>query len=350
MRSSNSSAHMTKKNYKTHHRKTHKKMFVGGGDSFFSKLGSLFKSSDDVPDYGRMNCSPAVKGKTVDSATCYTANAAKKMKTTYNNTLASTTSHTKIVSEEPKQIMRELKKAFSDKCSKKKEDCLVNQMPHSVKEELDEELFAPDQPAEWKKNPNEWLSNFDIADVLEQYEKAYPHFQLLGPTSIDFNKKLSRSQKKCVDDDLCTFQLKHYLDKNKRDFGIIFNLSEHDEEGTHWVTLYIHIDDKATHNSFLFFFDSIGSKAPKEVLEFVKKVKEQGKNMGIPMRFIQNRKEHQYGDTECGMYSLYFIITMLTGEVSDTKHLSVDRRIQYFTKKRIPDKTIEKFRNKYFNS
>ena len=45
-------------------------------------------------------------------------------------------------------------------------------------------------------------------------------------------------------------------------------------------------------------------------------------------------------NTECGMYCLYFIISLLSN-----KH-----DFNYFNTKRIPDKHVEEFRNIYFNN
>ena len=50
--------------------------------------------------------------------------------------------------------------------------------------------------------------------------------------------------------------------------------------------------------------------------------------------------EHQQGNTECGMYSLFFIIHMLEDKLT-TKYL----KSHIFD-----DKYIEKFRNVYFNT
>ena len=47
--------------------------------------------------------------------------------------------------------------------------------------------FTPYKPTEWEKNPVEWLSNFDILNVLKQYEEKYSDFKFIGPTPIDFN-------------------------------------------------------------------------------------------------------------------------------------------------------------------
>ena len=49
--------------------------------------------------------------------------------------------------------------------------------------------------------------------------------------------------------------------------------------------------------------------------------------------------EHQYQDTECGIYALYFTISLL-----EEKH-----KPQYFLTHRITDNTMKKFRKIYFN-
>jgi hypothetical protein len=50
---------------------------------------------------------------------------------------------------------------------------------------------------------------------------------------------------------------------------------------------------------------------------------------------------HQYGKSECGMYCLYFIITLLEETNKPEKFLN--------KKIRIPDKEMEKYRDIYFN-
>ena len=50
-------------------------------------------------------------------------------------------------------------------------------------------------------------------------------------------------------------------------------------------------------------------------------------------------QEHQMEDTECGIYSLYFIIHVL-----EDKHNE-----EYFKTHTITDKCVEKFRKIYFN-
>ena len=71
----------------------------------------------------------------------------------------------------------------------------------------------------------------------------------------------------------------------------------------------------------------------------------------VELKRIINLTEHQMGDTECGMYSLFFIISMLTntigGDEKKTFKNYIDK-INFFTKKRIDDKEMENLRDKYF--
>ena len=92
-----------------------------------------------------MNCSPLVEGQTVSDDTCYTSDALLKIATAYNKNNPTN----KIVSTDPKVIFAELKTKLT-KC--KKEDCWLSQLPESEQKYLDEFLFAPDKPSEWKKN------------------------------------------------------------------------------------------------------------------------------------------------------------------------------------------------------
>ena len=97
----------------------------------------------------------------------------------------------------------------------------------TIRKKLDLQLFAPDQPKEWKKNPDEWLSNYDIMDVLKQYEETFPCFHVIGPTPIDFDSRPKDLDNKCVWEELCNFRLEKYIKEKKRKIGIVFNLDDH---------------------------------------------------------------------------------------------------------------------------
>jgi hypothetical protein len=223
----------------------------------------------------------------------------------------------------------------------KKEDCWLNQIKDvDLKKRIDRYIFAPDKPYEWKKNPNEWLSNFDIMNVLEQYEQTYKNFEFIGPTPIDFDAVVSGH---CIQNELCKFNLPSLIKKGKTHIGVIFNLSPHTSSGSHWVSLFID-----TKEHVIFFFDSAGDPIPKEIKTLVDRIRKQTHNK---YAFHQNHpKEHQMGNTECGVYSLFFIITMLTGKSPMARgNMNMRQKIHLFKKRTIPDKYIEKYRNVYFN-
>jgi hypothetical protein len=238
----------------------------------------------------------------------------------------------KIVSSSSQSIYNELSEKLN-KCND--ESCWLQELDGSLRKEIQEKSFTPYKPVEWEKNPVEWLSNFDILDVLKQYEEKYSDFKFIGPTPIDFNSTPGNDGK-CVWQELCVFQLQKYKELGYNNIGVIFNLDKHDQSGSHWVSLFISVKD-----NFIYYFDSAANEIPLEIKNFVELVSSQS---GNKLKFLTNiPHQHQYGNTECGMYSLYFIITMLDDTITKKKKINI------FSKRRLNDKFIQSFRNKYFN-
>jgi hypothetical protein len=289
------------------------------------KTTAVFVKRDNS---GRQRCSPYPKG---NNFSCFSNEDLNKLRDNWN--IANKSSA--IVETDPKQIWLSLKTKMASVCNK--ESCWTKQEFMAGKEgtTMLRESFAPESPEDWERNPNEWLSSVDIINVMKQYEKAFKCFEFLGPSPIDFNSKESDGD--CVWEELCKFSLEEQLRKGKTKIGIIFNLDDHDEPGSHWVSLFIDIK-----KSQIVFFDSAGEKIPAKIKNFSDKVVEQGKKLARPIKFAfdQNHPvEHQYGNTECGVYSIYFIVHMLK-----------DRTNAHYLKTHIlPDKFMENFRHIYFN-
>lgn len=283
----------------------------------------------------RMNCSPAVQKISVKDS-CYTPKILFMIRDAYNQDHSS---EDKITETDPTKLWKILNDRFVQ-C--KKEDCWLNEIKDkNLRKRIDRYIFAPDKPYEWKKNPNEWLSNFDIMNVLEQYEQTYKHFEFIGPSAIDFDTVING--KNCVQNELCQFELSDHIKRGKTHIGIIFNLSPHTSSGSHWVSLFIDVKERV-----IFFFDSAGESIPKEIKALVDRI--QADN-GRKYTFHQNHpKEHQMGNTECGVYSLFFIVTMLTSMTHLVKgRMKMQQKMHLFKRRTIPDKYIEKYRNVYFN-
>ena len=74
-------------------------------------------------------------------------------------------------------------------------------------------------------------------------------------------------------------------------------------------------------------------------MRLVKTVKEQAREMSKKFSFYYNDRRHQYKNSECGMYCLYFIISLL-------QH---DHDFEYFQNHRVPDEEMTRYRMKYYN-
>jgi len=277
----------------------------------------------------KLNCSPN-QDKNKKSFTCLKDSTLIRLRNLWN----ARHPDAKIKSTTAKDIWLQLKKNMSGSCNK--ESCWLKQkfVQGKLQSEL-KESFAPVSPREWKKNPNEWLSSVDIVNVMKQYEKAYKCFEFLGPSPIDYDTVKLYGE--CVWEELCNFKLENQIKQSKTKIGIIFNTDPHYKSGSHWISLFINIK-----KGMVYFFDSVGDKAPEQVIKFVNMVTEQGKQLETPIhfKFDQNYPvEHQYGNTECGIYSLYFIIHMLQDKING----------HYLKTHILKDEYIEKFRKIYFN-
>lgn len=243
--------------------------------------------------------------------------------------------------------------------SKCKDDLCILTKSALLREKKNKALtrFAPLVPVEWYKNDKEWLSSVDIENVLKQYESVYKCFEFIGPSPIDFDSSI-KYQNRCVCNKLCNFSLKKCIVKSIRKVGIIFNLDTSDEPGSHWVSLFVNIKKnsvKSIEQSLMnpgpggpmfhtecsvVFFDSTGEPAPNEIMVLVSRIQSQANNLGLPFTFLDIQHEHQQKDTECGVYSLYFIINMLE---------NTPNTVQKLQHSSISDKVMQRFRHKYFN-
>lgn len=273
--------------------------------------------------FKKENCGPF---KRENKFTCYNTKTLTKLKDKYNELYA----HRKINTNNPKDIWLSLRNGLEDKCNR--ESCWLNVLGDENKEKIKKITFSPKKPDSWNHNPTEWLSNFDIDYVMEQYEYYFPEFKFIGPSPIDFDAVLSNNQ--CVWEELCKFNLNEYMKKGIKYIGICFNLDHHNEPGSHWVTTFIDIPGK-----HIYYFDSNGDPSPKEVKKLVIRVMQQGNTKNIKFKFQENSPfVHQRSNTECGMYSLYFIIYML-----------LYRNFKLFKTQRIPDDEMKYLRTILFN-
>ncbi len=315
----------SKKNKKTKNAQT-KKIYMGGKSIIYSRNNKKIKNNKKYIGGNPVICSPNNKKHIVK--TCLTPNVIEEIKDDYNKDHP----ETPIEETNSDKIFDKFRSIFTD-C--KDERCFLKEIDDvSVREKYKELLFAPSHPHEWLKNKNEWLTNIDINSIFKQVELQYPEFEYLETTPIDFDTKLGEGQ--CVEDELCNISLNALMKKGKTKFAAVINLDKHTQGGSHWVSIFASIPEKT-----IVFFDSAKGGVPKEITAFVKRIQQQGLSMdpSVKFQFLTNKSEHQKGDTECGMYSLYFVIEMLASFKNVDKFISGN----------ISDDLVEDLRFKLFN-
>lgn len=311
---------------KTRDDERERKNWKRGGTKRQPKKRHQKKGTRKVKGFRQLSCSPDKKL----AYTCYDEQSLEKIKESWNDTHK----EEKIVTNDTRDIWTSLKTNLADRCDTEK--CWLNQkfMEKKLDSKLLKNTFAPQAPKSWQQNPNEWLDSDNIIQVMRQYEHTYPDFKFIGPSPIDFDTKESFSQ--CVWPELCNFSVKEHLDKGKTKIGMIFNTDPHTKGGSHWISTFIDFKMR-----YIFYFDSNADKTPKQVLALVKRIKDQALALKEPIVFKmwKNVVEHQRSNTECGVYSLYTIIKLLTRK----------KQLKDFDT-RIPDSVMEDARTLFFNT
>lgn len=202
-------------------------------------------------------------------------------------------------------LWRALRKMMRHRFKCATEFCVIEKMPGLSQDERQnlKGYFRPQKPDAWNKKPTTWLDSFNIEDVMEQYEAAYPTFEFIGPVPIDFDAP-DGEWGRCIVDELCKLELSKMSAAGTQQIGIIFNLDKHNEPGSHWVCAFIHIP-----RSSAYYFDSYGYEPPEEIVTLFNRLRKQG-----IQHTYYNDVRHQRKGSECGMYCLYTIISLVLGK------------------------------------
>ena len=173
-----------------------------------------------------------------------------------------------------------LNKKLNKRCNHHK--CWLDQkfIPHDFSTKTSKK-FKPNMPKSWYKNITEWLSTIEIDNVLNQYSKKYKDYNYYGAVPSDCPKSINCS--------LSNIKL-----NNNNIIGIVFNLDEHHQSGSHWVTCIIDLS-----KNIIYYYDSNGKLPNKNIGSFIKSVYDRlGKIKNKKPTFRYNKKEHQKSNTE----------------------------------------------------
>ncbi len=298
-------------------------------------------SSDSIKDKEshilKLNkkCAPNKKYK---DGSCFTMESLEKITEAYNKKCNDKILFNNNKKDVVKQIENKLKKNCNDHTCWLRQDFVkkINS------DEIHKYTFRPKGPS----SKYEWLSTTNINDVIDQYQQKYQNFNFLGAVPIDFDDLPILG--------LCDLDFEAIDKRGINQLGIVFNLDEHYKDGSHWVALFTNLNKYQ-----VYFFDSYGKKpdrrirrfisrivkymykkkynkdlSVKSVLEYLKKDKKKLLNNKIiqELRLFDvdyNKVRHQYKNSECGVYSINFILELLDGKTFEhiTKNKTYDDKM-----------------------
>lgn len=293
-------------------------------------------------------CSPNYADQTIS---CFNKDALLKIVKAYNSRnldpIKISKNHNKY------DIWEGIQQKMSQKCGKD-ETCWLEQPFLKNNPELNN-FFKPLAPL----GRYQWLSTDDIFNVMTQYDEKYPDFKFVGPLPMDF-LTLSDPDSKFLQN----------LDLNKipeKQIGIIFNMDPSTQSGSHWIALNIDRQKNEIH-----YFDSYGDKhyfrnqyklpyydsnqqyhrgeeisLPPNIQKFIfqlmkrlipdkELLNQSGGSIKMPYKLKINTIQHQYANSECGVYSMLFLLK------------SRSNSFENITRQIITDEAVNKYRDTLF--
>lgn len=257
-------------------------------------------------------CAP---GKKYEEGSCYTINNLLSMAILINK---KDPDYQIELKKDKRYLLKKINKFMKGKFNCNDQVCwLKTELIESLdNEDINFFTFRPDGP----KN-KDWLSTSNINNVMHQYEKKYPEFKFFGAVPYDF-------------EDLSFLEVANVnfndLEKNgKSKIGMVVNLDKHNKSGSHWVSLFIDFN-----NDQIYFFDSFANQPGDLVKKFLGKALKHMYKKKFNTNLTQNDLDeynnnldnfdvryndirHQFKNSECGVYSMNFIIRLLNEEGED---------------------------------
>jgi hypothetical protein len=293
-------------------------------------------------------CAPN-KNYDSNNDTCFTLEQVIEMVKSYNNSINNKNKQIILDNKNlnKKILLDQLIKKLPKNCNSQecllKEDFIVNIDNFDLK-------FNTLRPL-GPNNKTKWLSSSDINQIMIQYTYKYDDFIFFGALPIDFEEiELPINYK----------HLYRYLTNMYKDniykIGFVFNLDNSKGTGSHWVALYLNLKKEQ-----IYFFDSYGTPPVDEIISLMSKIaywiiiKKYNKNIlienykinfnnngickyenfNIDIRY--NILRHQYKNSECGVYSINFILRLLKGD-----------NFELITEEKTRDDDINNCRKTYF--
>jgi hypothetical protein len=273
-------------------------------ETYVNDVVSKIASEKDL-DEASKKCAPGLKYEAgscarlsvmVELAKAYnlSANSADKIRMASNFELLNPQKY-------KKYLVHELSNRVGDKCKTQKcwsSQEFISKMNEKAREEFVKYTHRPESP----EGKFDWLSTYNINDAMAQYEKQYNDFKFFGAVPMDFAE---------IGLEVGKIDYSNYIKNGIKRMGVVFNLDNHDQPGSHWTAMYSDFD-----KGNIYYFDSVGVKPEQRVRQLMrnqaKYMESQGKKIDN-IRVDYNKVQHQKGDNACGVYAINFLVKMAKG-------------------------------------
>lgn len=277
------------------------------------------KSDFLATKYEYEKCAPS---KEFTDGSCFNIKSLQKIATEYNKHIGKKNNDEIKISNSKRNLVSDLTNKITE-CGEDQLCWLEVDWIKKIKDyDIHHNTFRPKGP----QGRFQWLSTTNINEIAAQYEHKYSDFKFLGAVPLDF-EDLSYLK-------IGNLNFDEFIKSGKNKFGLVINLDYHWEDGSHWVALYCDLP-----NNKIYYFDSYGSKPKQKIADFVKRVALWCNKRNIlktnsediddtESKFMTKRKNkyeeildikynkvrHQFKNSECGVYSVNFILRLLKGE------------------------------------
>lgn len=259
-----------------------------------SQRGGILK----IPPLNNSICAPGSQGS---GEICYNKTQLVDIIKAYNQTHGDKIS----TSGSKSELWKKISEKMTTKCDGGTDTqiCLLEQnfvRQSGLRDGIKNEAFKPVSPlTQWA-----WLTTTDIATVLKQYEQKYPDFLFLGTVPMDFCSITPNGG-------VCGINIRNVWNNGKRKIGAVFNTDPSSKPGQHWISMYIDLNTKEIN-----YYDSFGKvPIPNEIGKLIDIIRSQSNSIpGGEFTVKINTCRHQQNNSECGVYSINFIVERLAGK------------------------------------
>jgi len=306
-----------------------KKLTIKSGEDNLDDIETLtIRTSEIMPkDEKDMRCAPSKK---FENGSCIPTHVLVKMAEAYNQENSDdkipldNTKETLNPKQYKRFLLKQFKKRLDGKCNDQRcwvRQSFIKRLEKEYQEDLKTNTFRPKGP----EGKFTWLNTLNIDQVVKQYEEKYPDFKFLGAVPADFDNLPELGIK--------DLDFKKLMNDGKTKIGLVFNTDESWKQGAHWNCLYADLN-----KGVVYFSDSYGVAPEKRVRKLMTRIASFIQNdLGKKPVVDHNRLQHQTKGSECGVYSVNFILRMLRGD-----------SFEELTSKRLPDDSVNQCRQVYF--